>query len=348
MNMAIDQCAASWPDSSFERVTFCPVCASSNRSILHEAVTDLAFGAAPGLWDMQLCLQCNSAYLDPRPDSKSISLAYQNYYTHVGQKAHERWWKIAKRALRDDYFVASIGWKGGRTLWPGRYLIRLFPLSRIGLDTLIARNLRKLPAPGSLMLDVGCGNGSFLAFARQAGWVVRGLDFDAQAVFAARELGLDVLEGGIEILVDESNKYDRINLSHVLEHVYEPREILQHCFRLLKPGGVLWIDTPNIQSVGHRVFGKAWRGLEAPRHLQIFSRPALMVLLEQIGFSAIEDRLNFLGIKLMWNESRGLLKKCEVPEEMKHGVCGRIYSELCSLVSPNRREFVTLVCKKPA
>jgi 2-polyprenyl-3-methyl-5-hydroxy-6-metoxy-1,4-benzoquinol methylase len=141
-------------------------------------------------------------------------------------------------ALRNDYLLARFGVKSPSVMWPGRWLIRLFPIWRQGLDTVLARNLQPLPKSGGRLLDIGCGNGSYLAFARDAGWQVRGLDFDPAAVAVARAKGLDVLEGTIDLLSAECACYDRITLSHVLEHAYDPWDILSACYRLLKPGGV--------------------------------------------------------------------------------------------------------------
>ena len=89
----------------------------------------------------------------------------------------------------------------------------------------------------------GAGIGGLAAAlaCQRAGWQVRGLDFDPVAVAVARAKGLDVLEGTIDLLSDESACYDRITLSHVLEHAYDPWNILTACYRLLKPGGVLWL-----------------------------------------------------------------------------------------------------------
>ena len=65
---------------------------------------------------------------------------------------------------------------------------------------------------------------------------------------------------------------------------------MKECFRILRPGGGIVIATPNATSLGHRVFGTAWRGLEAPRHQFIFTPGSLHMLLESIGFKNISQR----------------------------------------------------------
>ena len=72
-----------------------------------------------------------------------------------------------------------------------------------------------------------------------------------------------------------ADSFDAVIMSHVIEHVPQPRELLAECARLLKLGGRLVMLTPNAESFGLDYYGRCWRGLEPPRHLQIFSQPAL-------------------------------------------------------------------------
>lgn len=91
-------------------------------------------------------------------------------------------------------------------------------------------------------------------------WLVSGLDFDHHAVSAARDRGLDVIEGGIDELQHRPASYSAIHLSHVVEHLYDPEIALRRCFDLLLPGGFLVVVTPNVLSLGRKVFGRDWRG----------------------------------------------------------------------------------------
>jgi SAM-dependent methyltransferase len=78
--------------------------------------------------------------------------------------------------------------------------------------------------------------------------------------------------------------YDAVTMSHVIEHLHDPVSALQEVRRILKPGGTLWIVTPNVESIGHRRFGVNWRGLEPPRHLVLFSGASLAEALDRAGF----------------------------------------------------------------
>ncbi|WP_394792136.1 class I SAM-dependent methyltransferase [Rhodoferax sp.] len=145
---------------------------------------------------------------------------------------------------------------------------------------------KRPPRPGARLLDVGCGNGAFLAMAKAAGWQVQGIDFDPQAVAAARSRGLDVICGGLDQILEQEGTYDCITCSHVIEHVHAPRHWITQMHALLRVGGRLWLQTPNISSRGHARFGPDWRGLEPPRHLVLFTPDSLSKLLEESGFTA--------------------------------------------------------------
>lgn len=337
---------AEWPAGGLESVPVCPLCGAKERKLAYAGLKDYFFECAPGLWSLFKCDSCGSAYLDPRPNQQTISLAYSRYYTHRAYDVASGWGRRLWHALRDDYLQAQFGVYSERTLWLGRWLLRFFPVVRSGIDAALARNLERLPHPQARLLDVGCGNGNYLEFARRAGWQVRGVDFDPQAVAAAKGRGLDVLEGTIKALAEERECYDRITLSHILEHVYNPWEVLADCHRLLKPGGVLWLETPNANSSGLGVFGPYWRGLEPPRHLHLFSRKCIQDKMSEIGFSDIQDRFSSFATGAMWRESRWIVAKAGGVKTFRHTWVGRVLYEIRALLVPDTREFITLVCVK--
>jgi SAM-dependent methyltransferase len=144
--------------------------------------------------------------------------------------------------------------------------------------------------PNGRLLDVGCGSGDWLLTMRGWGWRVEGLDFDEKAVAMARQNGLDVRHGALEQEGFPDNTFDAITLSHVIEHVPDPALTLAECARILKPGGTLVVATPNNASLTHRYFGEAWRGLEPPRHLHIFSPASIRRSLNLAGFANVSIR----------------------------------------------------------
>ena len=279
---------SEWPVDGLEFVTNCPVCSADNRELLHEGLTDRVFFCAPGEWSMYRCESCASTYLDPRPTQETIGLAYQHYFTHKEVP---------------DYSSLSFQGKIRRRLANGyrnhRYGTRDYPSSRLGIvvaslmpdvRAMTDGAMRHLPKvkEGARLLDMGCGNGEFLLRARSADWDVVGVDFDSKAVEFARSKGLDVRLGGVEMLDPSVEQFDVITLCHVIEHVHHPVEMLQACYKLLKPDGFLWLETPNIMSEGYRLFGIDWLALDPPRHLVLFNLKSMKNALSAAGFSEID------------------------------------------------------------
>ena len=168
----------------------------------------------------------------------------------------------------------------------GPWLMRLAGRHRQRLDAAF-RCLHR-PRPGQTLLDLGCGNGDFLPAAREAGWTVRGIDPDLQAMEVTRQRGLDARVSSLDALASLPERFDAITLSHVLEHLHDPAQTLADIHRLLRPGGWLYIDTPNIDSRGAARWGVHWRGLDAPRHLVLFGVDGLLDLLGRTGFRAVQ------------------------------------------------------------
>jgi 2-polyprenyl-3-methyl-5-hydroxy-6-metoxy-1,4-benzoquinol methylase len=138
--------------------------------------------------------------------------------------------------------------------------------------------------PGGRLLDVGCGSGELLERMQNLGWHAEGLDTDAVAIQMARERGLQVRSGELEQHSYSEANFDAVTLNHVIEHVHDPRTLLMECSRLLKPGGRVVVVTPNVDSLEHKRFKAHWRGLEPPRHLQVFSSTSLWRLAQETGF----------------------------------------------------------------
>src|SRR5207245_2597989 len=159
-------CQDDWPPESLESVPGCPVCGKTAREVLYADLPDRVFRCAPGAWTYYRCLTCEAAYLDPRPDRESIGLAYATYYTHAEVALEETRvvWKRWRVALRNGYLNGRYGYALQPAWSLGRWLS--LPWSRAKADSLV-RNLR-FPSLAPRLLDVGCGNGAFLAQMRSA------------------------------------------------------------------------------------------------------------------------------------------------------------------------------------
>jgi 2-polyprenyl-3-methyl-5-hydroxy-6-metoxy-1,4-benzoquinol methylase len=340
--------SAPWPEGGLERVPACPLCGSRERTPLHLGIADGAYENTPGRWDLYRCAGCGCAFLDPRPTRESIPLAYREYYTHAapdgGGAGALTGMRRVRRALANGYRNWRYGTRERPATRMGVPAAWLFPATRRRID-LEFRHLPR-PWPGARLLDVGFGDGAFLDRARSAGWQVTGVDPDPVTVDAARRRGLDVREGILDVLYDGLGPFDVVTLSHVIEHVHDPRAFVRRIRALLKPGGIVWIETPNLEGSGHRRFGAAWRGLEPPRHLVLFGWDSLEALLREAGFAALrrlprhevyaEQAPKSLAIRRGWSPRR---RPAPGPGE-------RIANRLLGLGSRfdyRRSEYVTLI-----
>jgi len=158
--------------------------------------------------------------------------------------------------------------------------------------------VKRLHPKGTTLLDVGCGEGFSLAYFREQGWAVRGLDFSAAGVESQNPKCIDALVvGDLFELLDEEiakhNKYDVIWLQNVLEHVLDPVELLGSLRSLLLPDGVAVVTVPNDYSVtqkealslGH-IETEPWVVL--PDHLSYFDHITLPETAKECGWSCVE------------------------------------------------------------
>lgn len=245
-------------------------CCGGGGQLLFRDLCDSLF-SAQGRWSLRKCTSagCGLLWLDPMPIEEDLNLAYQEYYTH---DTVER--SAAHRIARLLYRLAT-----GSVL-----ALAGIPGERRRADQMFLGDV----APGRL-LDVGCGSGRFLLTMRRRGWDVMGVDFDPAAVRAASgRYGVEVHLGTLADLAVEGLQFDAITASHVIEHVRDPTALLAQCRRLLRPGGRVVLRTPNARSYGLTRYGAAWRGLEPPRHLHLFTVEALATCAARAGFAAAD------------------------------------------------------------
>ena len=137
---------------------------------------------------------------------------------------------------------------------------------------------------GGLLLDVGCGAGTFMQSARRAGWDVVGVEVSATAAEHNRAEGFEVFNGELAEARYPEGRFDVVVVSEVLEHVSEPRAVLVEVLRVTRPGGLLWATTPDGRGFSARALGLKWSAVSPPEHLQLFSRGAVEALLVEVGF----------------------------------------------------------------
>ncbi|MBA3666271.1 MAG: class I SAM-dependent methyltransferase [Sphingomonas sp.] len=340
-----------WPKEGLERQTICPICHAPLRTMLHERLVDNVFFAAPGEWTMWRCGNCRSAYLDPRPTKDTIGIAYGRYYTHedVALQIPDTFFERLRSRLGNGYRNHRFGTSFKSSSAIGNMVAALIPPLKWPID--IAYRFLPRPRSGTprKVLDIGCGNGAFLSLAKGAGWQVAGVDPDPVARQLAQEKVIEVRESVTDWL-DQAESFDFITLSHVIEHVHDPILLLQEAYDLLRPGGGLYIDTPNIDAIGHELYGTNWRGLETPRHLILFNRRSLRSILEQAGFRSVRYRPRLQPFQSLSIQSRRMAAGLDPNKDdrsIELAAAPRLPMQLKAMSARRRAEFLTLTAVKP-
>ena len=237
----------------------CPVCGSSSTRILWEPwvdVTDPAklYGAASGIQGTQTiaaCSNCGMIYETPRYPAEVIVGGYVNSEDSGHDSQHPMRVRSFYMALR--------------------------------------RLRRQLPAPGAKVLDIGTAGGAFLEAAAKFGYDAHGMEPSRDLVTRGQERGLQIEQGTIEQHGFEPGSFDMVSLWDVIEHLPEPREALVEVKRLLKPGGVLLINYPDIGTWQAKLAGRRfWWILSV--HLHHFTRRSIADLCARTGFEAFHFR----------------------------------------------------------
>lgn len=308
---------SSWPENELEYLGYCPVCGSRRREQLFDGLYDRLY-SAPGHWTLYCCVECKSGYLDPRPTQETIRKAYSRYITHHidnPRNCPQTFFRHLRVSIRNGYLNRRYGYKAEPAVpWGHAVMFMLPPPLRMEWDW-YARHLPRPDRRGGRLLDVGCGNGEFLLRARQAGWDVEGVDFDPKAVEISRQRGLQVWCGDYRDAPFHEATFDAITSSQVIEHLHDPSDFVARLSSWLKPGGTLWINTPNFSSLGRRVFGKDWKPLHPPQHLTLLSWEALCKLYQTNGLTPQVRRRGFHETHVL-AESLALRHGAETREEI--------------------------------
>lgn len=231
---------------SHMREVDCYLCASTRRRI--------RFSEGP--FRLVECMDCGLVYTTPQLDSEGLSALYQESYW---ESTRARDYGYMNYVRDRDLYVRTFR-KRLATLTPHRKSGRL--------------------------LDVGCAAGFFLAVAREAGFEGHGIDVAAPMVrYAREELGLEnIREGTLESAGYPDAHFDIITLWDVVEHLSDPAGLLEECRRVLKPGGLLVLETQNVHSPFARVMGRRWHHFKMLEHLYHFDPKTCTALLDRAGF----------------------------------------------------------------
>jgi 2-polyprenyl-3-methyl-5-hydroxy-6-metoxy-1,4-benzoquinol methylase len=176
-----------------------------------------------------------------------------------------------------------------RATYAGKSRVVARPGRALPGDLVILRTLERLCGSTGRLLEVGCFEGRLLWAARERGWSVTGTEISEAAVsYASREQQLDVRVGRLEDVAFPADEFDAVVLVDVIEHLPDPRRTLEEIHRILRPGGVLYLWTPNFDSLSRRMAGKRWGAVIFPWHLYYFTARTLTQMLTATGFVTAE------------------------------------------------------------
>ena len=139
--------------------------------------------------------------------------------------------------------------------------------------------IEKVVSPGRLV-DIGCWTGSFVAAAAQRGWQASGVEPSTWAVDRARERDLDVRVGDLATAGIEPASMRCVVMCDVIEHLLDVSDAIGTAARMLEPGGVLYLTTPDAGGRLARAMGSRWWSI-LPMHVQYFTRDSMRRLLER-------------------------------------------------------------------
>lgn len=143
-------------------------------------------------------------------------------------------------------------------------------------------------------LDVGCGDGHLLARVQTHGWKVSGTEYTDTAVEICKRKGISMQQGPLNAGHYTPESFDVITFIEVLEHINNPHEELENFHKLLRPGGALYITTPNFNAASRHLLKANWSIIEYPEHLCYYTPTTLHRLLYQHGFQ--RESLTSTGI----------------------------------------------------
>jgi 2-polyprenyl-3-methyl-5-hydroxy-6-metoxy-1,4-benzoquinol methylase len=237
----------------------CPLCDSEERDVF---LTSKDYLYSKEVFSIDKCCECNAIYTNPRVREESI-----------GEYYHDEYRSYAKET-RKSSFIKKVRWLMGK----------LFSNSRKSLvKHFLENNVNNV-------LEVGPGNGSLINFLTKNKIKCTAVEINDECVRSIKSKGVECFNGSLTSLegVLEGRIFDAIIMIHVFEHLYDPVSTLDLAKKLLKPGGVLYLEVPDAGSLEAKLFGKYWRGYELPRHIVHYNKIIMKSLLENTGYRNVQ------------------------------------------------------------
>jgi ubiquinone/menaquinone biosynthesis C-methylase UbiE len=235
----------------------CNLCGANNYDLLVVG-KDQLFGSEER-FNIVKCKECDLIYLNPRPKETEITKYYPSQCLRINIPDFILYLKTWIAVKRDIFRLKKVVPKNGR------------------------------------ILEIGFGNGEYLAGLRDTGgFEVTGVEISKYNVERARErFNLNVTLGTIFDANFEDNYFDLVIIRHALEHLYDPSATLIEIHRVLKKNGKLFFVVPNHDSLEVAIFKEQWSAYDAPRHTYYFSLSTLNKMLIKNHFSILKTYYYF-------------------------------------------------------
>lgn len=274
-----------------ENLTECPVCHNDSTAVCYDRVSDELLCNSRGTFSIAKCDSCEHVFTSKRVFEDDIIRFYEKYYTQDNSERH-------------------VVYKLVRSL-----ILRLRP-ARV-----------PYPSGSGNFLSIGCGSGVSLVEYSMKGWKVFGIDFDQNAlgIAAGKCPSAKLSAGELEESIFGGVKFDYIELSHVLEHIYDLNQFVEKLKVVSNPECIIKISVPDYESFERKLFGRYWRGLELPRHIHHFSFKTLTSLFPTQFFTV--RSIERASLPMCFAESLCFAVRARIPvEEVFFGkLCRLIY-----------------------
>lgn len=227
----------------------CLVCSNAVR--YYKTLFDDRYGY-PGLFQLTRCDHCGHMSLQTTFSPGSLTRLYTDYYP--------------RSAFRPEDYHSHKEVRGFRSWLNGE---------RCSAYAWVPENVR--------VIDIGCGFGETLGYHKERGCEVYGVEADENIRRVAERHGFNVHVGLFDPDLYDPDFFDYVTMDQVIEHISDPMETLCGIARVLKPGGLAIMSTPNSNGWGARLFGRYWINWHAPYHLHHFSIKSMAIAAEQAG-----------------------------------------------------------------
>jgi len=264
------------------------------------------------------CPKCSTLFCSPRPVDSQISLYYTTY------QAPELWTRLLLKADKQ------------------RKILQHTPRVEKIVSIIRSKGLKK----GGTALDLGAGSGAFATCLKNSGFFedTIALDISDSCVTACKNSGLTAWKGSIADV--KSASLDLICMNDLIEHVFNPADLLSECRRALNQGGFLAIATPNGEGFDFKILKENTKNITPPEHLNYFNPESMKILLENAGFTpVVVETPGILDVDMIRKERESGFPLKEKNEYLDYlfGLDPEILDDFQQFISRNRLSSHMLV-----